>query len=226
MLSSAPLLLHWCPREVRAYRPALDSGRRKEWRGMLCPKSGWRIWNGLPKESNVGEWRRSLVGRWKCVFQWFSRRQRGMRCTSSGCMGAWRRWHWVVTWSCICCVRKCMRSGSGAAVAKRPFDIAGKEFLSPWTECDERKWRKKERERRVLLSWVDSFGSCRIWWQFDYCDVGMKTFPHVVQSLCCVYSFRRIERGLCPFERNLRLRLCQWVDVFLSIRMEGVVKLF
>ena len=31
--------------------------------------------NGLPKESNVGEWRRRLVGRRKCVFKWFSRRQ-------------------------------------------------------------------------------------------------------------------------------------------------------
>ena len=33
--------------------------------------------NGLPTESIVGERRRSLVGRRKCVFRWLSRRQRG-----------------------------------------------------------------------------------------------------------------------------------------------------
>ena len=54
-----------------------------------------------------------------------------------------------------------MRPGSGAAVAKRPFVIARKAFLSPWTGCDkkgegcgERKYGKKERERRALLSWL------------------------------------------------------------------------
>ena len=75
---------------LRACRLALDCGRRKRRRGMSCPWSLGRMGSVLPKESDVGEWRRSLVGRRKCVFQWLSRRQRGqrtLRCTSSGCMG-------------------------------------------------------------------------------------------------------------------------------------------
>ena len=36
---------------------------------MSSPWSGRRMGNVLPKEFNVGEWRRSLVGRRKCVFK-------------------------------------------------------------------------------------------------------------------------------------------------------------
>ena len=60
-----------------ACRLAHDGGRKK-WRVMSFSLGG-RMGSGLPKESNVGEWRRSLVGRRKCVFWWLSRRQRGQR---------------------------------------------------------------------------------------------------------------------------------------------------
>ena len=63
-----------------------------------------------------------------------------------------------------------MRLGSWAAAAKRPFATARQAFLSPWTGCDkkeegcgERKQRKKERERRALLSRVGLSGS------FEFC---------------------------------------------------------
>ena len=83
------------------------SGRKKKWRGMSRPWSGRRMENGLPKESNVGEWRRNLVGRRKvCLVVALEKATWAtMRCTSSGCMGlvtrplfscrigSWQRWH-------------------------------------------------------------------------------------------------------------------------------------
>ena len=58
---------------VIALHVMAEGGRNGD--GFQVPelKDEWE--NGLPKESNVGEWRRSLVGRRKCVFKWLSGRQ-------------------------------------------------------------------------------------------------------------------------------------------------------
>ena len=101
-------------------------------------------------------------------------------------------------------------------------------FLSPWTGCDKNGEgcgegiKEKERERMALLSRVglsNSFGFC---YSMNIVAVLDEGFP----SLCLVVVCIVLEGGACFLCRNLRLRIFQRVEFVLSMRVEGVVKLF
>ena len=88
--------------------------------------------NGLPKESNVEEWRRSLAGRRKRVSQCLSRRQRGQRCVA--------RHRVVWAWWQDLSFPAGLGAGKGALSCHTALDMLCQEMHDAWwrgCRCEE-----------------------------------------------------------------------------------------